>query len=468
MTSIFNILRSAPKHFAIFATLVAAFASSVSVFAAPEVTIEGNLAVANYTQGDTTWQADSVDASYDDVVRFKIYYHNTELPDSGKIAESLSVKIDLPTTAGSTQTATVSIKGDNTNTVVDTASVNLDRSDAYLEFVPGSAEWKHNVGTRENVTYETLNIADSVITGDGFTPIENEQPCYEFEAWITFAARVRVPSVEIQKEVADSDEKAWAEEVTSAPGGTVKFLLTIRNNGNARVNSVTVKDFLPEGMTYVPGSTKVFDSNNLTGVTASDNIVGAQGINIGDLPNDTIAYVSFSATIDGADSFECGINTIVNRAQVVAISFNGDEDTAQVRVNKTCTTGTPQYSCEALVGILDNSKRSVSASVKVTMSDDVTLNGVSVNFGDGTVVNNNNATHTYSADGDYNVTSTVKFNVGSEVKTATCTDSVSFNTPTTPVTQLPNTGAGESIAVIFGAITALAASYGFVQNRRLV
>ena len=516
MTSILNVIRYVPKHLALSVALFAAVLTSASTFAqSAEVQIEGNLAVANYTRGDTTWNGESVDASYDEVVRFKIYYHNTELPNSGLVADNLSIKVDMPTDAGSTQTVTASIRGDNTNTVVDTASVNLDRSDAYLEFVPGSVEWTHNTGDRDNIVRETVQIPDAVVTDGGYVAIEHQQPCFEYEAWITFMARVRVPSVEIEKQVADEDEQDWSEEVTSAPGEEVRYLLTVRNNGNARVNNVTVRDVLPEGMNYVAGTTKVFDSNHPGGVTVSDNIVSDNGINVGDLPNDTVVYITFRATMPEVEALDCGMNTLVNTAQVVATGFNGDEDTAQTKVNRVCEE-VYEYDCTALnVTVLNQDERRVEAEAEVTHSGNVVVTGTEIAFGDGTTETTNPATHVYADYGEYDIEATVTFelqNEAKEVKEARCANSVEFSeevencpieglgnltaddpnckeTEKCPIDglghldaddedceegevlgeeTLPNTGAGAAIFALFGATSAAAAAYGFVQNRRTV
>lgn len=471
MSTFLNILSHLPKRISLIFALFAAVLTTMSSFAAPEVILDSHISVANRTQGDTSY-ANSRTATYDDTVVFKVYYHNTEDPDSNKIAENVSVKVDLPTGPGETQTVTSTVKGSNTNTVVDTASVLLDRDDAYLEFISGSVEWKHNIGTRDNIEYETLNLADSVITGGEFTPIEHQKPCFEYEAWITFSMKVRVASVEVDKTVALDGDTSWSESVTTEPGQTVNFSLEADNNGNARINSVTLRDLLPNGLSYVAGSSKVIDSNNPNGVSVSDNVVSDGGINIGDLPNDTNAILTFRAKVAGANYFDCGVTTLTNTAQVVAIGFNGDEDTASVKVEKECEEPTFNYDCEALNVVKLDQNRTVRANAQISKSANVTLEGISINFGDGTVVNKNNVEHTYASNGSYTVTATVTFELNDEnnsVKSVKCSDKVSFKTiekgPETP-TQLPNTGAGSALLSIFGATSAAAAAYGYIQTKR--
>src|SRR5688572_9633981 len=145
-----RIRKLASKRLFGLAVAAIAVALPVSSISAASITLEGSLGVANVTAGDTTYK-ESVNASYDQVVKLQAFYHNRENPDSGKVANNLTVKIDIPNQAGAVQTVTSTIKGDDTNTVNDFVTVNLGRDDAYLEYIPGSARWRHNAGTNENV-----------------------------------------------------------------------------------------------------------------------------------------------------------------------------------------------------------------------------------------------------------------------------------------------------------------------------
>lgn len=463
-----NVFRYIPKKMVAVAALFLAVVNTFAVIAAPAVKLESNLSVANYTAGDSQYSKE-VNATYDQVVKFKVYYHNTEDPTSNKVAENVSIKIDMPKSAGTKQTVTSSIKGDNTNVVVDTASVNLNRPDAYLEFIPGSVDWKHNAGSREAIKYETVNISDSVVTSGAYVKIEHQKPCFEYEAWITFFARVKVPSVDIQKTVS-VDNSPWGENATAKPGSTVKYLLTLTNAGNSVAKNVGVKDILPAGVTLQPGTTKVFTSTHPDGVIVSDNIVSANGINVGDIAVGGNIHVGFRATIASADKLKCGENKLVNKAQTVSDGFNGDEDTATVTVDRKCDTTTPTYSCEALATLVNKDKREVKANLTADHSAGVTVKSYKIDFGDGTVVDEQSATHTYTKDGSYSIKGSVTFSVGLESKTVDCTDVVDFTSekPTTPVTPttLPNTGAGSMITAIFGAGSVTAAFRSYIESRR--
>src|SRR5688500_8742238 len=98
MKSILNYLSYVPKALliAIFGLMGMAL-PMVSVAQTPPVRIESTVGVANQTAGDTTYKQ-SVDAQVDEVVKIQVWYHNMEEEDSGKIAEDLNVKIDIPNT----------------------------------------------------------------------------------------------------------------------------------------------------------------------------------------------------------------------------------------------------------------------------------------------------------------------------------------------------------------------------------
>jgi hypothetical protein len=164
----------------------------------------------------------------------------------------------------------------------------------------------------------------------------------------------------------------------------------------------------------------------------------------------------------------------------------------------------PYYSCIQLGGaILDASKFSYSFTVSAKYGNGATFTGADFDFGDNTSTKNvkpsgtsATTTHTYAAAGNYTATATLHFNVNGSVKNFQCTASLTPTQPPTPeckpgvpqgsalcspcvydssiqstdtehcvapITTLPNTGAGDVIA-IFGA----AAVGGFLIFRQFI
>jgi len=95
------------------------------------------------------------------------------------------------------------------------------------------------------------------------------------------------------------------EAVTANPGNTVEFSLRVESTGSATVRSVTVRDALPAGLSYLPGSTTI------DGVAAADGITST-GLNIGDMPRGRTITVRFRATVVSESFFSRGTTVLTN------------------------------------------------------------------------------------------------------------------------------------------------------------
>ena len=464
LSKLFN---SLPKRIAAAATLAIAILFPVASMAATTVHLEGALGVANVTAGETTYTG-STNATYDQVVKYQVYYHNTELPDSGKVAQNLHVKIALPTAAGSTQVATATISADNANTVTSSATVNLNRSDAYLQFIPGSAVWRHNTGTNQTPAWTETKVSDSVVNG-GLT-LENEQPCYNYAATVTVLARVMVPGVSINKYVRIKGTTTWTTTVAAKPGDTVQYEIAYKNTGNSTQNNVEFRDQLPTGITYVAGTALLKNTNFPNGTSISDAIV-ANGVIVGTYLPGGAGYVMFDAKVPDVTALTCGTNSFRNIAYAQPSGMNYYYNTADVTVNKTCTPPpqTPVYSCDLLT-LTSGDNRTVTANVDYTAQNGASFKLATYNWGDSStpfVTNKTSANHQYSADGTYTVSAKLLFSVNGTdqyaADNASCVKTVTFTTPNTPPQTppqtppvLPNTGAGDVIGIA-GVVSVLGA-----------
>jgi uncharacterized repeat protein (TIGR01451 family) len=467
-----------PKRLLGLAAVAAvAIALPVSSIAATDVKLEGSLGVANVTAGDNTYKP-SVNASYDQVVKIQAFYHNQEAPDSGKIAQNLKVKIDIPKTPGKTQVVKTNIAGSNTNTITDQVTVNLDRADAYLEYIPGSAVWRHNAGTNSSVNIVDTKISDEVVYGAGGVVVENAKPCYNFAATVTVLARVRVPGIQIDKQVRVKGQTAWTTSNTAKPGETLEYQIAYKNAGNSTHNSVLIRDNLPPKMQYVAGSTKLKNTN---GVKSVADGVTTTGIIVGSYLPGGAAYVLFEVKVPTADKLACGMTEFRNVGIAKPKDMNEFYNTAITKVDKKCEEpNKPSYSCD-LFKIEKVSGRTIRVTdFKTSQANGATFKNVVINWGDNTTpLTTNNAVgqaHKYAKDGTYGIVATATFTVNGQDKTATssgCEASVTFGSepkepPVTPPTTpevLPNTGAGD-IAGLFAAVTiAGAVAHKFVYSR---
>ncbi|QQS69438.1 DUF11 domain-containing protein [Candidatus Saccharibacteria bacterium] len=420
-----------PKRLATATAIALAVLIPATTMAA-DVSIEGTMGVANKTAGDTTYSK-SINAKYNDVVKVEVYYHNRELPDSGKIAQNLRVKINIPSTPGTAQTQTATISGDNTNTVTATTSVTLDRADAYLQYLPGSAVWRHNTGTNDAPNWVDTVISDGVVTSGTGVVLENEKPCYNFSATVTVLARVMVPGVSVDKYVRAKGSTEWVRSMAGQPGQTVQYQIAYKNTGNTTQSDVAFRDQLPAGVTYVPGSAKLKNTNFPNGTAISDSIVASNGVIVGTYLPGGAGYVMFEAVLPTVDKLACGSNLLRNLAFVQPKGMNYYYNTADVTVNKTCTTPTPVYSCDDLT-VTKGDNRTVTATVKYTAKDGATYKNTTLVWGDSKqdVITGTTGTHTYAADGTYTVKANMLFSVNGVDKApavnAACSKTVTFST----------------------------------------
>lgn len=339
--SVFRAIANLPKRAAAAALVALALAFPVATFAASTVTIEGSLGVANVTAGDTNY-AHSVNASYDQVVKLQVYYHNRENPGSGLVAQNLRVKIAMPTGAGQTQTATATISADNSNTVTGSATVNLDRADATLDYVPGSAVWRHNVGTNDNVKIVDTQLSDAIVTSGQGLVLEDEKPCFNFAATVTVLARVHVTGVKVVKEVEGVNQSnAWTNSNTANPGDTLKYRITYQNTGNTQEKNVVIRDNLPPKMQLVPNTTVVYTSTTPNGSADKSNNITNGGLDIGSYEPGATAYVVFEVKVPDVSQLDCGANVFRNVGVVKPQGMQEFYNIAVTTVNKTCTTTPP-------------------------------------------------------------------------------------------------------------------------------
>lgn len=347
---------------AIAASAVFVPLSTVRATTSGSVAIEGDIKVANVTKGDTSY-SQSVNAQVDEVVKVQVWYHNKEDAYSGKLANNLKVGISIPTTAGKSQTIGGKISADNANTVDKSASVNLSTDQASLEYIAGSAKWRHNTGAEQGKAecitgndpkgapascYTETAISDDVAKGGSGIRLEDTKPCFAHEATVTVLMRVKASAVKVNKYVSahDGDNNAknnnWQTTNTANAGDKLDYMIRFENKGNTTLKNVIVGDNLPDYMTYVPGSTYVYNANHANGIAAGSDNVYKGGINVGSYAPGTEGYVVFTVQLDQNKKFaKCGNYVLTNVGLVRPEGMNEVYNTAKTTVNIPCQPTTP-------------------------------------------------------------------------------------------------------------------------------
>ncbi|HVS58141.1 MAG TPA: hypothetical protein VHD60_00160 [Candidatus Saccharimonadales bacterium] len=451
-----RMFNSLPKRLAAAGLIALAVFIPSMTLAASTVKIEANTTVSNASEnaGTMNWGS-SASATYNQVVAVQVAYDNTETANSGKNATNLHVKINIPSAAGQTQTITTKVSSDNSNTVNGSATVKLDRADAYLQYIPGTATWKHATSPNGPMT-TTQKISDDVVLSANGINLGNGVPCQAGS--IVVQAREMIPGLTVDKFVREAGTTSWSRSITAKPGDTLQYEIAYHNTGNTNQQDVEFRDQLPKGVTYVAGSTFLKDSQYPNGTNLKTDAVVSNGITTGTYLPGAAGYVMFSVKVNSADTLQCGTNLIRNLAFVQPKDMNYYYNTADVTVNKTCTPPkTPTYACSAF-HVTKGDNRTVSIDKFVfTASNKASLSSVDVNWGDNTALTTNKVigqTHQYGKDGTYTISlSNFKVNGKTVDVAGDCSQAVTFTSkPTIPGGNLPNTGAGNVIG-LFAAIT---------------
>ncbi len=456
-----RILNTLPKRLAAGALIALAVILPVAVSAAQTISISATTGVANVTAGDTSYSS-SINAAYNQVIKVEVTYTNDEAPSSGLVANNVVMKINIPTTSGTSQTVTSTVGGSNTNTVNGSAIVNLAQS-GFLQYVPGSAQVR--ITEPDGTVSPVTAIPDGIITGGGYV-INNGNPCQS--AAVAVEAQVMVPGVSVTKQVADKSTSSttWVTNDTANPGDLLKYLITYQNAGNTEENQVVIRDVLPTGLTLVPNSTYLTDASFPNGVLINDanGTITTVGLVAGDFDPGYHAYVTLEATLPTADQLSCGTNQFTNKALVTPQGMGTYSAIATTTVTNNCTPpSSPTYACVS-VGITQGDHSAAVNTFQQNATNGATFTGATINWGDGAITPPTTdvigQVHNYSGNGLYTITATADFTVNNQTVTATstnCTQTVSFTTPTTPPTVLVNTGPGGDAIAFFGLATVIGA-----------
>lgn len=293
------------------------------------------------------WQDDiTVQPGKEYLVR--IYAHNNAASSLKLTATNTRVSASVPTTTGKKVPLSGFVSADNATPqkVWDDISFNSTK-DFNVKYVAGSAKIYNN-GYAAGGSGKSL--PDSIVTAGGaligYNGPDGKVPgCFQYANYITFKVKPQfAPSTtfEVAKTVSEHGKFNWVENVNAKPGDTVDYRIKYKNTGEIQQNNVVVKDKLPANMTYVNGSSKLYNALFPNGKTLSDNVTGV-GVNIGSHAPNASSFVVFSAKVGPNDKLaKCEINVLKNVASVTT-DYGTKTDDANVTVNKYCVPATPNF-----------------------------------------------------------------------------------------------------------------------------
>lgn len=413
----------------------------------------------------------------------RMYVHNNAADNLKLVAENTTASFNVPSqTAKRIQVdGYLSSSNANPSKIWDQA-VFSSESDFNLSYVAGSATYTNNVFTAGTALSDTVVSSGAKL---GYDKLDGKIPgCFQYTGFVIFKVKATTANFDVQKTVRvnGATDNTFKENVDVKPGDKVDYQIYFKNSGGTQLKDVVIKDTLPVGVTYVAGSTYLHNSDGTKqvadGITAGGIVIG------GYLPGGD-AYIKFTGQVADNNTLPiCGQNTLINTAK--ATTSNGSkEDTAKITVTKICTP-TVAYTCDAL-SATRITKTSTRFAIAYTVNN-ATFKDVTYVIRDANdkVIDTKTSTdktfdYNQSTTGKYTVQATIKVSADGKDATATSTGcKAAFDvtdtpvvpvTPVTPVipttpSELPTTGAGETLASVIG-LGALITSIGYyIASRR--
>ncbi len=299
----------------------------------------------------------------------RMFVHNNAAENLKLEATNTRVKAHVPTTTGKSVQIDGFVTTDNWGAKKGTAGKHGEVWD--------QAILKSGNGENFNLAYEAgsatlynnhfgqtgAKLSDSIVTSTGalvgYKKLDGKLlGCFEYSGYVTFKVKAQFAQKSdftVKKEVrknGDAD-KTWKESVAVQPGDTVDYRINYENTGTSRQNAVHVRDYLPTGMTYVAGLTKIANPTNPQYVATKDGITEGNGLNIGDYPAGSNAYLMFSAKVASKDTLPCGPHTLKNVGRVTADSSYKEDDANVTVTGKDCAPEKVK-ACNTQTGVIED------------------------------------------------------------------------------------------------------------------
>ena len=215
--------------------------------------------------------------------------------------------------------------------VWDEAYVTTSSNDVVLRYKTGTAII-HNSGEANGSVLPT-NLFTEAGTPIGFNKLEGKLPgCAEYSGHITYTLIAEKTTSEFEKQVS-TDGENWSKSVTVHPGQIVTYKVKFTNTGNTELANVIFKDTHDEGLSLHPGSTKIFDVNNVDGKTI-DDILDISGYGFGNVAPGALVQIIYQSKV-ADDTSLCG-KTLNN---TISLNYNSiDQGADYASVTVSCDT----------------------------------------------------------------------------------------------------------------------------------
>lgn len=285
--------------------------------------------------------ADSAKVSPNDEVAFRIFVENTGTAKGTNVRVIDTLDSRLTYSPGSSYMVE-KIAGSDVKTIIPDSSIKFEgqkityafkdmepKPDAaiYLYFkarVAGPDSFPVGDTILKNKATVTFDLVSKDTNEVAITVTKFPAPV------ITFSLRKEVTNRTL------GDSKWYDEELASAaPGDTISYRLIAQDTGDTPATNVTLKDILPDGVSFL-GNVKLFNKDYPTGTTIAGDAIVKAGYLFSSIINgsDNIQTIIFDAKI----TTDClGTKTMINKAQIIYLGIVQAEDTAKVIIS--CVKG---------------------------------------------------------------------------------------------------------------------------------
>ena len=231
---------------------------------------------------------------------------------------------------------TISATNTDPKEVWDTAYIKAEQA-VSLRYVPGSARI-HTQGALNNKL-----IDDEALFGKnrgtrlGYDRWGLLPGCNEYSGNVTFRIKVDKTGLDMHKTVSKELANNYQNSIEAEPGETLDFKVHFKNTGTTLLKNVIAYDLLGQGMTFVPGTTRIFNDTFPNGTFEKDNLF-KNGFNIGDYKSGMEATITYKVKIiDDEKLFPCGKAVTIENNSAVGINGATIHDKVQVKVTRKCT-----------------------------------------------------------------------------------------------------------------------------------
>lgn len=266
---------------------------------------------------DTIWEND-IEVEDGQTYILRIYVHNNNPNGTNAISYDTKVAFSIPSDSAKQIQVNGFITSSNATPSEYWDYVNFNSDTAFhLDYIYGSALLENNgIGKGGLTLNDDVVRAVSGGTLIGYDKLDGCVPgCYQYDGYVTIKVRAVFDyDYTVETKVRHAGDKEWQDTIEANVGDMVEFQIRYTNTSEVRQVDVAMRNVLPNNLRYIPGSTKIKNSNYPNGGTVNSDALVANGIKIGNHAAGGGTVVMFTAEVID-NNLAPGSNILVNWGQ---------------------------------------------------------------------------------------------------------------------------------------------------------